>query len=116
MTDKIQMQDVKASPIYRYGPKVAKYGLRLAMVGAVVAVFFSPAAVMPQYLQAQACPGGAAPCSGPDDGNLKPGETCVNGCAQSAAVPEMPAVLVPLFILVASGMAYHIRRKALVRA
>jgi hypothetical protein len=114
---------LNASPIYRYGCVVRKYLIRASMLGAIVAIFFSPATTLPKAATAsETCESiGKAPCGGPGpDCGLYPspvGRYCtLSDAPPGTPAPEMPAVLVPLFILVASGMAYSIRRKALVRA
>lgn len=115
MKKQIDAQDISASPLYNYGPRLARIGFRLAMLALIAGIFLSPAALYPKYLKAQTCPAGEQPCGQ----NAPPGKICVNGCtapAGGANVPEMPALLVPLFLAVGGGVAYRVRRKHLAQS
>lgn len=122
MSKEINIKDLNASPIYVYGPMAAKWCVRISMVLTIIAIFTSPSVTKPKQALA-ACPSGTISCN-PNAGlavdcNYNPAASdyCMpystGGNNGQANVPEMPAVLVPLFLAVSGGLAYRVRRKHL---
>lgn len=91
------------------------WSARIIMVAAIVGVFFSPIAV-PQKIVAQdvACgPQGSQEGCEADGCVWEEGDIGGGTCTDPAAVPELPLVLAPLFLLGAAGVAHRARKKKL---
>ena len=116
MKQQTDLEQISASAVTR----VTRIVLRVAMVSAIGVIFLSPAAVKPHHAMAEfanPCGEGRTECQAGDDNcDFDPVANTLCTTAANAEAPEMPALLIPLFMAVAGGMTYRIRRKAALNA